>query len=50
MSQESTGGDPREIERAWEEEIRRRLGEYRSGRVQTVSASEVFARARARLR
>ncbi|MEW5928215.1 MAG: addiction module protein [Gemmatimonadota bacterium] len=42
--------DPAEVERAWEEEIRRRVDEYRSGAVQAVPASEVFAKARARLR
>lgn len=42
--------DPAEVERAWEEEIHRRLQEYRSGAVQPVPASEVFAKARARLR
>lgn len=48
---EDTGeADPAEVERAWEEEIRRRLEEYRSGAVQPVPASEVFAKARARLR
>ena len=41
--------DSPEVELAWEEEIHRRLEEYRSGRVQSVPASEVFARARARL-
>ena len=49
-SLEGEGEDPAEVERAWEEEIRRRLEEYRSGAVQVVPASEVFARARARLR
>ncbi|HEX8276756.1 MAG TPA: addiction module protein [Longimicrobiaceae bacterium] len=42
--------DPAEVERAWEEEIRRRVDEFRSGAVQPVPASEVFAKARARLR
>ncbi|HEX2188275.1 MAG TPA: addiction module protein [Longimicrobiaceae bacterium] len=42
--------DPAEVERAWEEEIRRRLDEYRSGSAKTVPASEVFAKARAQLR
>ncbi len=42
--------DSAEVERAWEEEIKRRLEEYRSGAVQTISASEVFAEARSRLR
>jgi putative addiction module component (TIGR02574 family) len=39
-----------EVERAWEEEIRRRLEEYRAGEVQAIPAAEVFAEARARLR
>ena len=47
---ETAEEDPAEVERAWEEEIRRRLEEYRSGAVQPVPASEVFAKARARLR
>ena len=42
--------DPAEVDRAWEEEIQRRLDEYRSGKVQPVPASQVFAEARARLR
>ncbi len=42
--------DPREVERAWEDEIERRLQEYRSGSVGTIPASEVIAEARARLR
>ena len=37
------------VERAWEEEIRRRLADFDAGRTQAVPASEVFARARARL-
>jgi putative addiction module component (TIGR02574 family) len=40
--------DSPEVELAWEEEIHRRMEEYRSGEVQSVPASEVFARARAR--
>lgn len=50
LNEEIPEDDPAEVERAWEEEIRRRLEEYRSGAVQPVPASEVFARARARLR
>jgi putative addiction module component (TIGR02574 family) len=42
--------DPQEVERAWEEEIRRRLEAYRAGQVQTIPASEVLANARALLR
>lgn len=41
--------DPAEVELAWEEEIHRRVEAYRSGAVQSVAASEVFARARVRL-
>ncbi len=42
--------DPTEVELAWEEEIRRRLAEYRSGEVQAISSDDVFAKARALLR
>jgi putative addiction module component (TIGR02574 family) len=49
-SLDGEGDDPAEVELAWEEEIHRRVEEYRSGAVQAVPASEVFARARARLR
>jgi putative addiction module component (TIGR02574 family) len=45
-----TDQDPAEVERAWKEEIRRRLEEYRAGNVQAIPAAEVFAEARARLR
>lgn len=47
---EEEAEDPQEVERAWEEEIRRRLEAYHAGKVQTIPASEVFAKARARLR
>jgi putative addiction module component (TIGR02574 family) len=47
--QEDESADAAEIERAWEEEIRRRLEAYHAGGVQTMPASEVFARARDRL-
>lgn len=43
------GEDPSDIERAWEVEIQRRLEEFRGGTVETTSAEEVFAEARARL-
>jgi putative addiction module component (TIGR02574 family) len=39
-----------EIERAWYEEAERRLLEIREGKVAAVSAEEVFAAARARLK
>lgn len=42
--------DPQEVERAWGEEIRRRLEAYHAGTVQTIPVSEVLAKARARLR
>jgi putative addiction module component (TIGR02574 family) len=42
--------EPQEVERAWEEEIRRRLEAYHAGQVQTIPASEVLAKARALLR
>jgi putative addiction module component (TIGR02574 family) len=44
------GEDPTEVELAWEEEIRRRVDEYRAGRAQLVSSADVFAKARALLR
>jgi putative addiction module component (TIGR02574 family) len=37
-----------EVERAWEDEIIRRLAEYDAGDVQAVPASEVFAELRRR--
>jgi putative addiction module component (TIGR02574 family) len=42
--------DPSEVERAWEAEIQRRLGEYRAGKVETTPAADVFSEARRRLR
>jgi putative addiction module component (TIGR02574 family) len=47
---EDVDEDPSEVEQAWEEEIQRRLAEYRAGMVQPIPAAEVFAEARARLR
>ncbi|CAN5583276.1 hypothetical protein BH24GEM3_BH24GEM3_14440 [soil metagenome] len=47
---EEEAEDPQEVERAWEEEIRRRLEAYHAGKVQTIPTAEVFAKARARLR
>jgi putative addiction module component (TIGR02574 family) len=47
---EDAGEDPVEVERAWKEEIERRMEEYRTGKTQPLPAAEVFARARARLR
>ena len=45
---EDAAEDPTEVERAWEEEIRRRLAEYDSGDVQAVPATDVFAELRRR--
>ena len=35
-----------ELDKAWETEIERRLGEYARGEVQAIDAEEVFAKAR----
>ena len=40
--------DPGEVERAWEDEIKRRLAEYDAGNVQAIPASEIFAELRRR--
>lgn len=39
-----------EIERAWAEEVQRRLEEFDSGKVHAIPAAEVFAKACVRLR
>ena len=41
--------DPAAVERAWREEIGRRVREIREGKVKTVPSDDVFARARAML-
>lgn len=46
---EGSDEDPTEVELAWEQEIQRRLAEYRRGEVQAVSSADVFAKARALL-
>jgi putative addiction module component (TIGR02574 family) len=38
--------DPAEVDKAWEEEIRRRLAEYDAGAVRSIPASDVFAELR----
>jgi putative addiction module component (TIGR02574 family) len=40
---------PDEVERAWDEELARRIEDVRSGRVRLIPSSEVLARARALL-
>jgi putative addiction module component (TIGR02574 family) len=42
--------DPAEIERAWEEEIRRRIAELEAGTAELIPAEEVFAELRSRPR
>lgn len=42
--------DPAEVERAWEEEIRRRLAELESGTAELIPAEQVFAELRTRTR
>jgi hypothetical protein len=40
--------DPAEAERAWDEEIRRRLAELDAGTAELIPAEEVFAELRSR--
>jgi putative addiction module component (TIGR02574 family) len=40
--------DPTEVERAWDEEIRRRLAELDAGTAELIPAEEVFAELRSR--
>lgn len=47
---EDAGEDPAEVERAWEEEIRRRLAELDAGTAELFPAEEVFAELRSRPR
>jgi putative addiction module component (TIGR02574 family) len=42
--------DPEEVERAWEDEIRRRVAELDAGTAELVPAEEVFAELRGRPR
>ncbi|MBI4501655.1 MAG: addiction module protein [Gemmatimonadetes bacterium] len=47
---DGTAEDLREVERAWEAEIERRIAEYRAGEVKAMPAAEVLREARGRLR
>ncbi|MEW5930908.1 MAG: addiction module protein [Gemmatimonadota bacterium] len=47
---EDTADDPAEVERAWEEEIRRRLAELDAGTAELIPADRVFAELRSRRR
>lgn len=42
--------DPAAVERAWEEEIRRRLAEVDAGNTELIPAEQVFSELRAHLR
>lgn len=44
-----TDDDPVEVERAWAEEIRRRVEALRAGEGETIDGDEAMARLRARL-
>ena len=39
-----------EVEKAWEEEIKRRIAEFAAGRIESIPAETVFEEARDRLR
>jgi putative addiction module component (TIGR02574 family) len=49
---ETLDNEPAEegVEAAWEEEIKRRVDDIRSGRVQTIPGEQVLGRLKARLR
>ena len=47
---EESEEDPAEVERAWAEEIRRRVDELDAGTAELIPADEVFAELRARPR
>lgn len=47
---EDADEDPTEVERAWEEEICRRLAEVEAGKAELVPAEQVFAELRSRTR
>ena len=42
--------DPAEVERAWEEEIKRRVSQVEAGEAKLIPAAEVIRKARERLR
>lgn len=43
---EGPGDDPTEVREAWKTELKRRVGELRSGKVKGVPIEEVFKRSR----
>lgn len=50
VSLDDEADDPAEVERAWEEEIRRRLAEVESGTAELIPAEQVFSELRVRPR
>jgi len=46
VSLETTEEDPAEVERAWREEIERRMADVRAGNSTGIPADEVFAKLR----
>ncbi len=47
---ERTDENPSEVERAWEEEVRRRLAEVEAGTAELIPAAQVLAEVRTRTR
>jgi putative addiction module component (TIGR02574 family) len=47
---EDASENPAEVERAWEEEIRRRIAELEAGTAELIPAEQVFAELRAHMR
>lgn len=45
---QDVGDDAAEVERAWEDEIRRRLAELEAGTAELIPADQVFAELRSR--
>lgn len=45
---DASAEDPLEVERAWQEEIERRMADVRAGNVAGIPADEVFAKLRAK--
>lgn len=48
LEEERREDEPAEVERAWEEEIRRRIAEIDAGTMEMIPAEQVFAELRAR--
>lgn len=50
VSLDDEADDPAEVERAWEDEIRRRLAEVESGTAELIPAEQLFSELRVRKR